>query len=69
MTAEEGIAKVRNEFFAFHMEVGRAYTLISKTFQEYEKCGLTEIDYLNLHTTFISIRKNSTLKELIKIRY
>lgn len=55
--------------FAFHMEVSGGYKLIEETFYEHEKCGLKEIDYLNLIDPWFVIQKNSPYKEPIKVKY
>lgn len=48
------------------MELGVGYKLVSETFLEYEKCGLQEIQYLEVTDPWYSIKKNSTYKELFK---
>lgn len=53
--------------FAFHMEVGVGYKIVSELFQEDEKCGLQEIQYLQVVDPFYAIQKNSPYKELFKI--
>lgn len=66
-STEEGIRRVRNEFFAFHIEFSPAYKLIEETFYEHEKCGMKEIDYLRIWAPWFVLQKNSPYKELIKI--
>lgn len=63
----EGIVKIREGHFAFHMEVGVGYKLISELFQEDEKCGLQEIQYLQVVDPFYAVQKSSPYKELFKI--
>lgn len=63
----KGVAGIRQGLFAFHMELSTGYKLIEETFYEHEKCGLTEIDYLNLISPWFVVQKNSPYKELIKI--
>lgn len=63
----EGVQKVREGLFAFHMEVGVGYKILLETFQEDEKCGLQEIQYLEVIDPFYAIQKNSSYKELFKI--
>lgn len=55
--------------FAFHMEVSPGYKVIEETFYEHEKCGLKEIDYLNLDNPWFGIPKNSPFKEIFKVKY
>jgi len=64
-----GIANIRMGFFAFHMELSPGYKLIEETFYEHEKCGLQEIDFLGVLYPWLAIQKNSTFKEILKIRY
>lgn len=63
----QGVTKVRDGLFAFHMEVGVGYKILLETFQEDEKCGLQEIQYLQVIDPFYAIQKNSSYKELFKI--
>ena len=63
----DGVVKVRDNLFAFHMEVGVGYKILLETFQEDEKCGLQEIQYLQVIDPFYAIQKNSSYKELFKI--
>lgn len=67
MDVEKGIQKMRDDFFAFHVEYGNGYKAISDLFRENEKCGLQEIDCWGQINPWITERKNSTYRELIKI--
>lgn len=67
MSVEAGIKKVKDEFFAFHVETTSGYKEIMDTFKEHEKCGLIEIDYLNVLYPSITIRKNSPYKKVVKV--
>lgn len=62
----EGIKRLRQGLFAFHMELSPGYKMIEKTFYEHEKCGLKVLDYLNLYSPWIAIQKNSPYKEVMK---
>lgn len=53
MTAEEGIHKMRNQFFAFQMEASNAYQVIQETFEEEEKCGLSGVSYLKERDPYV----------------
>ncbi|RZC40452.1 glutamate receptor 3-like, partial [Asbolus verrucosus] len=66
-SVQDGIRKMRNEFFAFHIETTSGYKVVMDTFQEHEKCGLIEIDYLNTLWPSISVRKRSAHKEIVKV--
>ncbi|KAG5667152.1 hypothetical protein PVAND_015149 [Polypedilum vanderplanki] len=63
----KGIEKMRQGLFAFHMEVGVGYKIVSETFQEDEKCGLQEIQYLQVVDPYYAIQKDSKYKEFIKV--
>jgi hypothetical protein len=63
----EGIEMMREGHFAFHMEIGVGYKIVNEIFQEDEKCGLQEIQYLQVIDPFYAIQKNSSYKELIKV--
>ncbi|KYN19932.1 putative glutamate receptor [Trachymyrmex cornetzi] len=66
MSLEEGVRRVRNEPFAFHGIRSPIYQIMQRTYQEKEKCGLTEIDYLNQIHLVIPIAKKSPYLEIIK---
>jgi glutamate receptor, ionotropic, invertebrate len=66
MNVAEGVTKIREGLFAFHMEVGVGYKILQETFQEDEKCGLQEIQYLQVVDPFYAVQKNSTYKEMFK---
>lgn len=55
--------------YAYHGEIGATYRLVENTFNEYEKCGLVEIEFLGMTEPWIVIQKNSAYKEIIKIKY
>ncbi|XP_055837082.1 glutamate receptor ionotropic, delta-2-like isoform X2 [Episyrphus balteatus] len=67
MTLEEGVELLREGLFAFHMEIGVGYKVVSETFREDEKCALQEIQYLQVIDPWYAIQKNSSYKELLKI--
>lgn len=66
MNLTEGVRRVRNEPFAFHGTRGPIYQLIQETYHEEEKCGITEIDYLNLVQPLFVVQKQSPYLEIIK---
>lgn len=65
----DGVKKVREGLFAFHMEVGVGYKILQETFEEDEKCGLQEIQFLQVIDPFYAIQKNSSYKELFKVGF
>lgn len=67
MSIEEGVCHIKNELFAFHGEIGTIYQLMQETYLEEEKCGLAEIDYLNVWYPLLVIQKQSSYSEIIKI--
>ncbi|XP_063618549.1 uncharacterized protein LOC134791452 isoform X2 [Cydia splendana] len=67
MPMEEGVKKMRKGLFAFHMETGVGYKFVGKYFQESEKCGLKEIQYLQVIDPWLAVRKNTPYKEMFKL--
>ncbi|XP_060802728.1 ionotropic receptor 75a [Amyelois transitella] len=67
MTMEEGVKRMQKGLFAFHMETGVGYKFVGKYFRESEKCGLKEIQYLQVIDPFIAVRKDTPYKEMFKI--
>ncbi|CRL00245.1 CLUMA_CG013518, isoform A [Clunio marinus] len=63
----DGVKMIREDLFGFHMEVGVGYKILLEEFQEDEKCGLQEIQYLQVIDPFYAIQKNSSYYELFKI--
>lgn len=66
---EEGVRKMREGLFAFHMETGAGYKIVGETFLEHEKCGLQEIQFLQVSDPWLAIQKNSSYKEMLKIGF
>ncbi|KAF5303151.1 hypothetical protein FQR65_LT08314 [Abscondita terminalis] len=64
---KEGVQLLRNGVFAFHMETGVGYKFVLETFEEHEKCGLKEIQFLEVTDPALAIQKNSPYNEFIKI--
>ncbi|XP_058463500.1 ionotropic receptor 75a-like [Malaya genurostris] len=67
VTLEQGIDQIRRGLYAFHVEQGVGYKVISETYQEDEKCGLQEIQYLQVIDPYYAIQKDSAYKEHVKI--
>lgn len=53
--------------FAFHMEIGVGYQVVEEIFLENEKCGLQEIQFLQVVDPWLAVQKNSSYKEMFKI--
>uniref|UniRef100_A0A182NM91 Ionotropic glutamate receptor C-terminal domain-containing protein n=1 Tax=Anopheles dirus TaxID=7168 RepID=A0A182NM91_9DIPT len=64
---EQGVERIRHGLYAFHVEQGVGYKVMSETYQEDEKCGLQEIQYLQVVDPYYAIQKNSSYKEMVKI--
>lgn len=64
----EGIERLRQGMFAFHMDNGPAYLHISKLFFENEKCGLVVIKYYDMGGTWHAFQKRSPYKEILKVK-
>lgn len=67
-TKDEGMAKVRDRKWAFFTEGATAYKTIEDTFYEHEKCGLQQIEYLEIVEPYQALKKNSPLKEIVKVQ-
>ncbi|KAL4705622.1 hypothetical protein ACJJTC_002008 [Scirpophaga incertulas] len=68
-TMKEGVEKIRQGLFAFHMESNPGYRLIQETYHEDEKCDLVEIDYINEIDPWVPGQKRSPYKDLFKINF
>ncbi|XP_023941969.2 ionotropic receptor 75a [Bicyclus anynana] len=67
MTMENGVREIQKGLFAFHMETGVGYKFVGKYFEEGEKCGLKEIQYLRVIDPWLAVRKNTPFMEMFKI--
>ncbi|XP_058789506.1 ionotropic receptor 75a-like [Phymastichus coffea] len=67
MTPEEGIAQVRQGFFAFLIETGPGYKILQETFEEDEKCGFREMNFIDHFDPLFAIVKRSPLQEIIRV--
>uniref|UniRef100_A0A182S886 Ionotropic glutamate receptor C-terminal domain-containing protein n=1 Tax=Anopheles maculatus TaxID=74869 RepID=A0A182S886_9DIPT len=63
----QGVELIRQGHYAFHVEKGVCYKLISETFQEEEKCGLQEVEYLKVIEPYYAVQKNSSFREPVRI--
>ncbi|XP_017762295.1 PREDICTED: protein PTHB1 [Eufriesea mexicana] len=66
MMMEDGVRRLKTELFAFHGEVGSIYEIMQKTFLEEEKCGIMEMDILNMRYPLMVIQARSPYFEIIK---
>lgn len=66
MSIEEGVQRIRTEIFAFFGPATPIYRRIHETYQEKEKCDLTEIDYLKLPYPLLALPKQSPYLEIVK---
>lgn len=66
MTLEEGVSRMRKEQFAMHAGRGQIYDVMQHTYQEEEKCGLSEIRYMDKMYPLIVVQKQSPYLEMIK---
>ncbi|KAI5633240.1 glutamate receptor 1-like [Phthorimaea operculella] len=69
LSVSDGIERMRTEFFAFQVEEGSGYDVISKTFTEHEKCGLMQIQAFKLPMVSIPVKKYSGYRELFAVRF
>lgn len=67
ITLEDGIEKVRQGLFAFHVDTAAGYQLIQETYEEDEKCGLQEIDYMGVLDPMLVIKKKSPYREIFRV--
>nr|ARO70544.1 antennal ionotropic receptor 75d-2 [Dendrolimus punctatus] len=68
LSVVDGISRVRSGLFAYQVEQSSGYDVISKTFEEHEKCGLKEIEAFSLPMVAIPIKKHSGYRELLASR-
>ncbi|XP_063975807.1 uncharacterized protein LOC135161814 [Diachasmimorpha longicaudata] len=67
MPLEDGIRKVKEGLFAFHVDLGFGYQMMQETYTEDEKCGIEEIDYLNVYDPLLVIERQSPFREIIRV--
>ncbi|SPP76922.1 uncharacterized protein LOC117580537 [Drosophila guanche] len=65
MDPETGLHRVKNERFAFHVDVAAAYKIIAETFNEQDICDLTEVSMFPPQKTVCIMQKNSPMKKVI----
>ncbi|XP_050094061.1 uncharacterized protein LOC126576799 [Anopheles aquasalis] len=67
VTLAHGIELMRKGLYALHVELGVCYRLISDTFQEEEKCGLQEVEYIKVIDPYYAVQKNTSFREPVRI--
>ncbi|XP_033243627.1 uncharacterized protein LOC108165316 [Drosophila miranda] len=65
MDPETGLYRVKNERFAFHVDVAAAYKIIAETFSEQDICDLTEVSMFPPQKTVCIMQKNSPMRKVI----
>ncbi|KAK0165908.1 hypothetical protein PV328_004386 [Microctonus aethiopoides] len=66
-TITEGVEQLHKGLYAFHVDTSCGYELIQQTFEENEKCGLHEIDYLKVLEPMLIIKRNSPYREIFRV--
>lgn len=66
MTIQEGVGRIRSELFALHGERGTAYKIMQETYREDEKCGITEINFLNVLYPLMVMEIQSPYREIVR---
>jgi hypothetical protein len=68
ISLEEGLQRVRKGLFAFHVELGSGYLVISDTFLEEEKCGLQTMNFLiEIVEPWVGVSNTTPFKEILSI--
>ncbi|XP_063388458.1 glutamate receptor 3-like [Cydia fagiglandana] len=67
LSVEDGIRKVREGMFAFHVEQTAGFDQIQKTFLEDEKCNLGFIKYMSTTSPFVAFSQITPIKEMLRI--
>ncbi|CAH1738065.1 unnamed protein product [Aphis gossypii] len=63
---EIGVERVRNEFHSYLGEITLAYDIIAKTWQEHEKCSLSETEVYKIPLLTLYVVKKSGYKDVFK---
>lgn len=67
--SEDGITKMRDEFFAFHMEQLSSYKTIKKKLSAAQICSMKKIIYEKIFHPWLTLRNNSEYKEIFRVGY
>lgn len=68
MNVSEGVRRVRQGMYAFHVELGPAFREMEDTFYEHEKCGLVLVDYMGMQAPWLAVAKRSPYKEILRVK-
>nr|AXF48841.1 ionotropic receptor IR10 [Lobesia botrana] len=63
----DGILELQKKPFAFNCVLGTGYRVIEKYFYEHEKCGLQEIQYIQIQNPYQAVKRGSPYREIFKI--
>uniref|UniRef100_A0AAU6NDS6 IR75q.1 n=1 Tax=Mythimna loreyi TaxID=667449 RepID=A0AAU6NDS6_9NEOP len=69
MKIEDGVKAMQQRPFAFNMNTGIGYRIVSALFQEHEKCGLQEISFIPSTKPWLCSQKYSPFSEVFKVGY
>ncbi|KAF7272836.1 hypothetical protein GWI33_014400 [Rhynchophorus ferrugineus] len=69
MSMTEGVRRMKEGLFAFHMETGSGYKLVSEIFTENEKCDLQELSYIQVVDPYFAVSKNLSYREMFKVGF
>jgi glutamate receptor, ionotropic, invertebrate len=67
--AAEGLKKVMQGGFAFHVDTSYGYRMIEETFSENAVCQLHEIFLYPTFRTAVSVAKNSKYREIVAVEF
>lgn len=67
MDIRDGIARVKEGLFAFHVECPSGYRVMQQIFEEGEKCGIHEIDFFKVVNPLLIIAPQSPYREIIRV--
>ncbi|CAB3224088.1 unnamed protein product [Arctia plantaginis] len=67
ISLEEGVKRLQTKPFAFNMNIGTGYRIVSQYFREHEKCGLREIDYIQGRKPWFCCKKESPYTEMYRV--
>ncbi|PSN33995.1 Ionotropic receptor 75h [Blattella germanica] len=63
-----GMANIKKRLHAFQVDTTAAYKIMSETYEEYEKCGLQEIDLFPSPVFTIAVTRGSPLRDYFSVR-
>lgn len=68
LNVHEGVARIRKGLYALISEESGIFKVIEDTFYEHEKCELVNIEFIKLSHPFLSIKKKSQFKEILRVK-